>query len=184
MGAFPHPLFPTGSPPFPSCCSGAPGLCCSSAPLLGFWGGWALLPTQRRWGPPLELRFPPQISLKTTTGDSRFQNEATSQMSHLDFCYCVVAVGLPLAGKFGYWDPPSWAASLLGVGMFFWGVKAKFRSEFTLFSIFDIPTPPPLSPILCWEHPGVHLECPWGKPAFLHHYPPNIHLRRSSGRPG
>ncbi|XP_040979104.1 protein brambleberry-like isoform X2 [Aquila chrysaetos chrysaetos] len=61
----------------------------------GFFGWLGLGTPPEELGTPPELGIPPHIPFEMTTGDDRFQAEATSRgLTHLDSCHCQVMVRL------------------------------------------------------------------------------------------
>lgn len=148
-------------------------LLCATAGFLG-WLGLAV-PPEKVGTPPPELGFPQKIPLNKTTGDSRFQDEATPwEMSHLDSCHCLVAVGFPSDGKLGFLGSPTPGRRFAWCGDGFWGGESQILGRVhTFVFIFYIPKPTPLSPHPVLGAPRVAEGSFWGAQGGETNIPPS-----------
>lgn len=137
---------------------------CVTAGFFG-WLGLGTLP-EELGTPPRAGDPPPHIPFEVTTGDDRFQAEATSwELLPLDSCHCQVWPWGSLLGNGGPQDPSPWATALPGVGcpVLAWdgffgggggrpsaGVGSHLSPYFTPKTNLSVPPPWP-----CQEHPWV-----------------------------
>lgn len=123
-----------------------------------FWVAGPRHPPRGVGDPPQSWGSPPHIPFEVTTGDDRFQAEATSwELLPLDSCHCQVWPWGSLLGNGGPQDPSPWATALPGVGcpVLAWdgffgggGGKAKCWGGLTPFSLFHTQNQPLRTPTL------------------------------------